>query len=70
MGQTLFYFSSDGKFCIAHGLRQLMLNTKSDVSCLQTSLTRPNEKLRMTFGVVRHTTLIVKNIKEIIEILL
>ena len=36
---------------LAHGLRQLTLDTKSDVSCLQTTLTRRS---------CRHTTLIVK----------
>ena len=40
----------------AHGLRQLTRDAKSDVSCLQTSLTRQNEKLRMTFGAGRQTT--------------
>ena len=44
-------FSGAGKFCLAHGLRRLTRETKCSVSCLQTSLTRRNEKLRMTFGV-------------------
>ena len=52
-------FSGAGKFCLAHGLRQLIRDTVSDFSCLQTLLTRRNEKLRMTFGVGHHTTLIV-----------
>ena len=52
-------FSGTGKFCLAHGLRQLTRDTKSDVSCLQTFFTRRNEKRRMRFGVGRHTTLIV-----------
>ena len=41
---------------LAHGLRQLTRDSKSDVSCLQTTLTRHTEKLRMTFDVGRHTT--------------
>ena len=54
-------FSSAGKFCLAHALRQLTRDKKSDVSCLQTSLTRRNEKLRMTFKIGRQvTTLVVK----------
>ena len=32
--QSLFYFSSAGKFCLAHGLRQLTRDTKNDISCL------------------------------------
>ena len=31
--------SSAGKFCPAHGLRQLTQNAKSDVNCLQMTLT-------------------------------
>ena len=38
-------FSGARKFCVAHGLRQLIRDTKSDVNCFQTSLTRRNEKL-------------------------
>ena len=34
-------------------------DTKSDVSCSQTLLTRRNEDQQLTFGVGRHTTLIV-----------
>ena len=56
MGQGLFYSSSAGKLCLAHGLRHLTLDTIYDVSCLQTLLTRSNEKLRMTFEVAHHTT--------------
>ena len=56
----LFYFSGAGKFCLAHGLRKLTLDIKSDVSRVQTLVTRRNEDLRMTFGVGRRTTLIVK----------
>ena len=51
-------FSGAGKFCLAHGLRQLILNTKSDVCWLQTLLTRRFGDLQMTFGVARHTTLV------------
>ena len=60
--ETEFFsiFIGAGKFCLAHGLRQLAGDTKSDVSCLQMSPARCNEKLRMTFGVGRHKTLIVK----------
>ena len=47
-----------GKFSVTHGLRQLIRDTKSDVSCLQTFFTRRNENLRMTFGVGLHTTLL------------
>ena len=36
-----------------------------DVSYLQTLLTHRNEKLRMTFKISRHTTLIVKNVIEL-----
>ena len=43
-------------YCLAHGLRQLTRDTKSDVSYLQALLTRHNEDLQMTFGVCRHTT--------------
>ena len=46
-------------FCLADGQRQLTRGTKSEVSCLQTLLMRRNEDLQMTFGVGRHTTLIV-----------
>ena len=28
-------FSCAGKFCLAHGLRQLTRDTESDISCLQ-----------------------------------
>ena len=35
-------------YSLAHGLRQLTRDTKSDVSCLQTTLKRRKEKLRMT----------------------
>ena len=31
MKQSLFYFSGAGKFCLAHGLRQLTRNVQSDV---------------------------------------
>ena len=44
----------------AHGIRQFIRDTKSDVSCLQTSLTPRNKKLRIKFGAGRHTTLLVK----------
>ena len=47
------------KLSLAHGLRQLTRDTKSDVSCLQTSLTHLIKDLQVTFGVGRHTTLIV-----------
>ena len=52
-------FSGIGIFHLAHGLRQHTRDTKSDVSCLQTFLTRRNEDIRMTFVIGRHTTLIV-----------
>ena len=55
-------FSGAGKFSLAYGLRQLTRDTKSDVSCLQTMLTRRNENLRMMFGVSQHITF-----KEIID---
>ena len=58
IGFVLFYTGA-GKFCLAHGLRQLTRDTKIDVSCLQTLLTRRNEDLQMTFGVGRHTKLLV-----------
>ena len=31
MRQSLFYFSGAGKFCLAHGLRQLTRVVKSDI---------------------------------------
>ena len=46
-------------------LRQLTKDTKSDVSCLQTLLTRRNKKLRMTFGVGHYTMLIVNIVKDL-----
>ena len=71
MRQGLFYFSGARKFCLAHGLRQLIRDTKKVVSCLQTSLKPRHEKARMTLGIGGHTMLFVKNNKkkEIIEIL-
>ena len=51
-----------GKYCLAYWLRQLTRDTKSDVSCSQTMLTRRNKNLRMTFGVSRNITF-----KEIID---
>ena len=53
------FFSGAGKFCLAHGLRQFTRDAKSDISCLQTLLTRRDVDLQMTFGVGRHITLIV-----------
>ena len=47
-------FRGAGKFCLAHGLRQLTRDTICDVSCLQ-MLT----KLQMTFGFGFHATLVV-----------
>ena len=52
-------FSSAGKFCLTHWLRQLTQDTKSDISYLQRVLTPRNEDLQMTFGVGSHTMLIV-----------
>ena len=49
-------YSGAGKFCLAHRLRQLKRDTKSDVSCLQTMLTPHNENFQMTIGVSRHIT--------------
>ena len=46
------------------GLRQLTRNTKSDVSYLQSSLSRLNEKLRMKFGFDHHTALVVNDAKK------
>ena len=43
------------KFCLAHGLRRLTRDKKSNVSCLQKLLTRRNEDLQMTLGVGRNT---------------
>ena len=34
MRQSLFYFSGAGKFCLAHGLRQLTRDFKSDIRTL------------------------------------
>ena len=49
-----------GKFCLAHGLQQLTRDTKSEYSCLQTSLIRRHEILRMKFRVSHFTKLNVK----------
>ena len=57
--EFVLFFSSAGKFCLAHGLRQLTRDTKSDISCLQTLLTSHNEDLQMRFGISCHTLLIV-----------
>ena len=38
-------------YSLAHGLRQLTRDAKSDVSCLQTLFTRRNENHRVSFGV-------------------
>ena len=54
--------SSAGKFSLTHGLGQLSRDTESDISCLHMSFTHRNEKVRMTFRIGRHTTLIVKNV--------
>ena len=54
-------FSGAGKFCLAHGLRQLTLDTICDISYLQTLLKRHKEKLQMTFG-VGHCTMLIVNI--------
>ena len=44
MRQNFSIFSGAGKFCLAHGLRQLSLgDTISDVSWLQTLFTRRKE---------------------------
>ena len=45
-------FNGAGKFCLAHGLRQLTREAKTDVIWLQTTLTKkpPND------GVGRQTT--------------
>ena len=52
-------FSNAGKFCFAHGLRQLIQDSICDVSCLQTSLTCRSKQLRVTHVVGHHTTSIV-----------
>ena len=46
-GFVLFIYSSAGKFCPVNGLRQLTQDTKSDISCLQMSFMRHNEKLSL-----------------------
>ena len=40
---------------LAHGLKQLTQDAKTDVSCLLMTLARRYEKLCMTFGDGRHT---------------
>ena len=54
--ETEFVFSGAGKCYLAQGPRQLTRDAKSEASSFQTTLTRRNEKLRMTFGVGRQTT--------------
>ena len=65
MKQSLcYYFSGDGKFCLAHGLRQLTPDVKSDVRTLnfRSDVTYDHhEKHRMTFGEGRYATLSVKS---------
>ena len=63
------YTSMNDTYSLVHALRQLTRDTRSDVSCLQELLTRRNEKLRITFGVGRHTIVNCKNSKEIVEML-
>ena len=38
MRQSLFYFSDAYKFCLAHGLRQLTRDVKSDVKTVNYSI--------------------------------
>ena len=45
-------FSDAGISCLAHRLRQLTRDTICDVSCLKMSLTRRNEKTRMTLAIM------------------
>ena len=52
-------FSSAGKFCLAHGLRQLTRDTIYDISCLQMLLAHPNKKLWVMLVVGHHTMLTV-----------
>ena len=61
--RTCSNFSVAGKFCLAHGLRQLTRDTKGDcdVICIQTPLTRRNKK----FGVGRSVNC--KHFKEMIQ---
>ena len=47
-------FGGAEKIGLAHGLRHLTRDAKSAGSLLQTTLTRCNENLRMTFGVGHH----------------
>ena len=47
-----FIFGGAGKFCLANWLRQLTRDIECDVNGLEMRLTRRNEKLRMTFGVL------------------
>ena len=48
--------SGTGKICLAYGPKRLTRYTKDDVICLQTKLTRRNEKFRMSIGIGRHTS--------------
>ena len=50
MRRILFYFSGAGKFYLAHGLRQLTRNVKSDARTLDFRRHDHNGKHRMTFG--------------------
>ena len=43
---------------LENSVSPMSCDTEGDVNCLQSSLTRRNEKLRMTFGAGRHTTLV------------
>ena len=50
---VFFYFSGAGKFCLAHGLRHLTRDVKSDVTILnfRSDVTCATmKKRRMTFG--------------------
>ena len=58
--RTEFCFSGAGKFCLAHGLRQLTRNVTSDDKILNfrsNSLMRCYEKHRMTFAEGRYATI-------------
>ena len=64
------FFQRRWKVCLSPWMWELTRETKSDVSCSQTSFTRRNDKHWITFGVDRHSKLLIKNNKGIIEILL
>ena len=66
MRQSCSIYIGSGEFCLAHGLRQLTCNVKSEVKTqnFRSDVTNPPPgKHRMTFGEGRYGTYTVKNIR-------